>query len=176
MQLALENEGYGKTIIFFDRIVSCECVEELFQNTTLTKIPIAQTFVHQKLSANHFVTLWLLYCHLRYFSSLSSETFHRFPYDYLIKGDYFVINWNVEINTCPKAVKTFILRSMTNLLKSFKEITSLQHCHIALIKNMMQFQKQVIGHFDNFFLDYVKNLARKFDNNPELYMIVFEMV
>jgi hypothetical protein len=141
----------------------------------LKKIPIAQTFVHQRLSVDDFITLWLLYCHLRYFNTLPSEAFQCFPFDYLVKGDYFVIDWPLESHTCPKAVQTFILRSMTHLLKSFKEITSLQPCHIALIRNMLEFQKHVIGHYDKFFLDYIKNLSLKFDGNPELCLITFEV-
>jgi hypothetical protein len=155
--------------------VSCATVEEIFQNNTLKKIPISHTLVHQRLSVDNFITLWLLYCHLRYFNTLPSEAFQCFPFDYLVKGDYFVIDWLSESHTCPKAVKTFILRSMTHLLKLFKEITSLQHCHIALIKNMLEFQKQVIGHYDKFFLDYIKNLSLRFDSNPELCLITFEM-
>lgn len=176
VKLSLEYEGYEKTSILFDRIVSCATLEELFENTPLKKVPMNQTFVFQILSPENFTTLWLLYCHLRYFNDLPYEGFQCFPYDYIIKPEYFVICWNVKNQkSCLKTVKTFLLRSMTNLLKLFKEASCLQHFHLALVKNMVDFQKHMVGHYDKFLHDYVDSLTAKFENNPELYLIKSEI-
>ena len=172
VRIALETDGYETAIILFDRIVSCTNIEELFQNCPIPKkVIISQTFAYRSLTMDHFIALWLVYCYLRYFNMLPTEAFHSFPYEYLVKETYFVICWDIKSQSCPKAVKNFLLRSMTNLLKLYKQPQSLTHSHNALIKNMFEFQKHLLGQYEKSFLEYIEDLSLKFENHPELFLI-----
>ena len=173
VKIALESEGYESALVLFDRILTCESLSGLNQIGELkNRVSLNQSYMYRMLSIDHFIKLWLLMWHFRYFKTIPLEAFESYPYDYLVKDDYFLIRWNSNCDTCPKSVKSFLLKSIRHLSKLIvDDSTDLNYSQTVLIKNMFQFHNLVLGHFENAFHDFIDALLIKFNSNPELLRI-----
>ncbi|KAJ3381034.1 Zinc finger C3H1 domain-containing protein, partial [Entophlyctis sp. JEL0112] len=61
--------------------------------------PLSECFVSTILTAEDLSLLWLIYIHFLYYGHIPWNVFAPYPYDFLIRTDYFLIKFNSEISS-----------------------------------------------------------------------------